>query len=134
MLVDSSVWIDFLRGGKTPETRLLLDCLERGDPIWIAPPILQEVLQGAESPQRFTKLDRILGELPMVNEPDMRALTRAAARLYANCRWKGVSPRSTNDCLIATYAVRSELPLLHSDRDFVAIATIEHRLKLLRPK
>jgi len=133
MLVDSSVWIDFLRATDTSETRLLLESMRRGDPVWTAPPILQEVLQGAESPQRFTKWDRILGELPMVNEPDMRALTRQTARLYAACRWKGITPRSANDCLIATYAIRSELPLLHSDRDFAAIAGIDKRLKLLAP-
>jgi predicted nucleic acid-binding protein len=133
MLVDSSVWIDFLRATETTETRLLVESMRGGDPVWTAPPILQEVLQGADTPQRFTKWDRILGELPLVNEPDMRALTRQAARLYATCRWKGITPRSANDCLIATYAIRSEMPLLHSDRDFVAIAKIEHRLKLLAP-
>ena len=131
MLVDSSVWIDFLRGTDTAATRLLVNSLEYGDPVWIAPPILQEVLQGADTPQRFTKWERILGELPLLNEPDMRALTRAAARLYASCRWKGFKPRSANDCLIAMYAVRGQLPLLQSDRDFVAIAKIEHRLKLV---
>ncbi len=131
MLVDSSVWIDFLRASETAETLLLLDTMRRGDPVWTAPPILQEVLQGAETPQRFAKWDRILGELPMVGESDMRALTRQAAKLYATCRWKGVTPRSANDCLIATYAIRSQMPLLHNDRDFAAIAKIEHRLKLL---
>jgi len=133
MLVDSSVWIDFLKAADTAETRSLLETLRRGDAVWTAPPILQEVLQGADTPQRFTKWDRILGELPMINELDVRALTRQAARLYASCRWKGLTPRSANDCLIATYAVRSDMPLLHSDRDFLAIARIERRLKLLAP-
>ena len=133
MLVDSSVWIDFLRGVDTAETRLLFDSMQHDDPVWTAPPILQEVLQGADTPQRFTKWDRVLGELPMVNDPDIRELTRQAARLYATCRWKGITPRSANDCLISTYAIRGEMPLLHSDRDFVAIARIEHRLKLLSP-
>ena len=134
MLVDSSVWIDFLRGIDTAETRLLIDSMRHGDPVWMAPPILQEVLQGADTPQRFTKWDRTLGELPLIVDPDVRALTRQAARLYATCRWKGTTPRSANDCLIAAYAIRSEIPLLHSDRDFVAIAKIERRLKLLSPE
>ena len=131
MLVDSSVWIDFLRANETAATRLLLNCLDHGDPVWIAPPILQEVLQGAESPQRFTKWERIFGELPMINDHHIRTLTLAAARLYASCRWQGVTPRSANDCLIAMYAVRSDMPLLHSDRDFLAIAAVEDRLRLL---
>lgn len=133
MLVDSSVWIDFLRGTATAETRLLLRSLERGGPVWTAPPILQEVLQGAESPQRFEKWERALGDMAMLTEPDMRSLARATARLYAKCRWHGVTPRSANDCLIAQYAVRGNLPLLHSDRDFPAIAKLEPALKLLDP-
>lgn len=133
MLVDSSVWIDFLRGGRAVETLFLKASLERGVPVWLAAPILQEVLQGAHSRQRFDKWDRALGELPMLQDADLRGLTRAAARLYARCRWQGFTPRSTNDCLIATYAIRSELPLLHRDRDFDQIAMIEQTLTLLHP-
>lgn len=132
MLVDSSVWIDFLRGGGAPETLLLKSSLERGDPVWLAAPILQEVLQGADSQERFAKWDGALGELPMVEDLDMRALTRAAALLYARCRWRAFTPRSANDCLIAAYAISFELPLLHRDRDFERIAQIEPALKLLR--
>lgn len=132
MLVDSSVWIDFLRGDTAAQTQFLKAALLQGDPVWLAPPILQEVLQGADSQQRFAKWDRTLGELPMVQDSDIRELTREAARLYARCRWQAFTPRSANDCLIAMYAVRFELPLLHRDRDFVNIARVERRLKLIR--
>jgi predicted nucleic acid-binding protein len=131
MLVDSSVWVEFLRGNDTPETGFLRQTLQRGDPIWLAAPILQEVLQGADSSERFEKWDRVLGELPMVQDGDLRALTRQAAKLYARCRWRAFTPRSANDCLIATYAIRFELPLLHRDRDFDNIAKVESRLKTL---
>lgn len=132
MLVDSSVWIDFLRGGDAPETLLLRTSLDRGDSVWLAAPILQEILQGADSKQRFQKWDKALGELPMIQDADLRGLTKAAAMLYAECRWQAFTPRSANDCLIAAYAIRSEMPLLHRDRDFVRIAEIEPKLKLLR--
>jgi predicted nucleic acid-binding protein len=128
MLVDSSVWIDFLRGGHARETQFLKDCLDRGDPIWLAPPILQEVLQGADSAARFDKWERVVGELPMVQDNDIRMLTREAAKLYARCRWRAFTPRSANDCLIAVYALRFELPLLHRDRDFEHIAKVEQNL------
>ena len=64
MLVDSSVWIAYLRGDNLVEVALLSEALERGEPVWLAPRILQEVLQGADSPDRFTRWDRVLGELP----------------------------------------------------------------------
>lgn len=131
MLVDSSVWIDFLRGMDTAEVRTLATALQGGDAVWLAPPVLQEVLQGAESAERFTKWQRSIGELPMLFHPDQRALSRDAAKLYARCRWRGVTPRSANDCLIAQYAIHAGVPLLHHDRDFPAIAAVEPRLKLL---
>jgi len=131
MLVDSSVWIAYLRGDNLVEVALLSEALERGEPVWLAPPILQEVLQGADSPERFTRWDRVLGELPMVIAPDPREGARGAAHLYARCRWAGVTPRSANDCLIATHAIHASMPLLHRDRDFGLIAGVEPKLMLV---
>jgi predicted nucleic acid-binding protein len=131
MLVDSSVWIAYLRGDSFLEVDLLTRALEREAPVWLAPPILQEVLQGAENPERFTRWNRVLGELPMVTEPDAREAARSAAHLYSRCRWAGVTPRSANDCLIATHAIRCGMPLLHRDRDFELIAGVEPKLILV---
>jgi len=55
MLVDSSVWIAYLRGDNLIEVDLLVEALEQGAPVWLAPPILQEVLQGADSAARFAR-------------------------------------------------------------------------------
>jgi predicted nucleic acid-binding protein len=131
MLVDSSVWIDFLRGVDSPQTQLLRDVLAAGKAVWLAPPILQEILQGAESPERLAKWSRVLGELPMIEAGNMRALAADAAKIYANCRWNAFTPRSANDCLIAAYAIHASMPLLHADRDFVGIATHEPRLRIV---
>lgn len=131
MLVDSSVWIAYLRGDTLSEVKLLAEALEQGAPVWLAPPILQEVLQGAESPDRFARWARVLGELPMIITPDAKEAARAAAHLYARCRWAGVTPRSANDCLIAIHAILGGLALLHRDRDFELIAGIEPKLRLI---
>ena len=131
MLVDSSVWIAYLRGDSLIEVELLAEALEQGAPVWLAPPILQEVLQGADSPDRFSRWDRVLGELPMVIAPDAREAARGAAHLYARCRWAGVTPRSANDCLIATHAILGGMPLLHRHRDFDLIAGVEPKLVLV---
>ena len=130
MLVDSSVWVPFLRGDVTAEVKVLIAAIKRRDPIWTAPPILQEVLQGADGPERFARWDRVLGELPMLHH-DARAIARSAARLYARCRWTGITPRSASDCLIAMHAIEARIPLLHRDRDFIAIASVEPNLVLM---
>jgi predicted nucleic acid-binding protein len=131
MLVDSSVWIAYFRGENLAEVELLTAALEHGEPVWLAPPILQEVLQGADSPDRFGRWDRVLGELPMIMAPDASEAARSAAHLYARCRWVGVTPRSANDCLIATHAIFASMPLLHRDRDFDLIAGVEPKLMLV---
>src|ERR1700677_3126353 len=131
MLVDSSVWIAYLRGDNLVEVALLTEALERGEPVWLAPTILQEVLQGADSLDRFTRWDRVLGELPMVIAPASREAARSAAHLYARCRWAGVTPRSANDCLIATHAIYASMPLLRRDRYFDLIAGVEPTLMLV---
>jgi predicted nucleic acid-binding protein len=131
MLVDSSVWIAYLRGDSLTEVDLLTNALETGESIWLAPPILQEVLQGADNSERFNRWDRVLGELPMVIAPSAREAARNAAHLYARCRWAGITPRSANDCLIAAHAIFAEVPLLHHDRDFNLIATVEPKLTLV---
>ena len=48
----------------------------------------------------------------------------AAARLYRQCRAKGVTVRSTIDCLIAQLCIRDNLPLLAKDRDFTEMAKV----------
>ena len=53
MLVDSSVWIPFLRGDVLTEVDILVDALDRAQPVWLVATILQEVLQGADRPERF---------------------------------------------------------------------------------
>ena len=131
MLVDSSVWVSYLRGTGTPEVIQLLAALENGDPIWLVPTIIQEVLQGADSLVRFARWARVLGELPVIPDPDDGGSAQAAAHLYARCRWAGITPRSSNDCLISVHAIRSRIPILHQDRDFFAIASIEPNLLLV---
>ncbi len=131
MLVDSSVWIPFLRGDPTTEVDMLAGALGASRAVWLAPPILQEVLQGANGPERFRRWDRVLGEMPILVASDQRAAAREAAHLYARCRWAGITPRSANDCLIAVLAITHDVPLLHCDQDFEHISKIDPRLNLL---
>jgi predicted nucleic acid-binding protein len=131
MLVDSSVWIPYLRGDALPEVALLRATLEGPGLVWIAPVILQEVLQGADHPERFDRWERALGGLPMLPSRDAAGTARHAARIHAKCRWSGITPRSTNDCLIAAIAIEHRTPLLHRDADFLRIAGVATDLALL---
>jgi len=129
-LVDTSVWVDFLRGSGTHQVAALKEMLQGDDIVGLAPIILQEVLQGADSDERFEKWRKYFEGLCCYAPADPVASSIAAARLYQACRRAGKTPRSSNDCLIANIAMEHDLVLLHCDRDFTAIAAVASGLKL----
>lgn len=129
-LVDTSVWIDYLRGNDTPPVRILKELLAGEDIVGVAPIILQEILQGADSDDRFEKYRRYFEGLCCYIPTDLVNAHIAAARLYQACRRAGETPRSSNDCLIAQTAIEHRLVLLHDDRDFERIATVVPALRL----
>lgn len=53
-----------------------------------------------------------------------------AADPYRTCRQRGITVRSTLDCLIARIALEHELVLVHNDRDFAQMATVIRELKM----
>ncbi len=130
MIADSSVWIDWLRGCAHPAVERLDRELRAGQ-IRLLPIVLQEVLQGAATPERFTTWHRAFDALPMAQTPDAAKTAVLAAGLYARCRWAGFTPRSANDCLIAASCIELSEPLLHLDRDFAAIARVEPGLRMV---
>jgi len=129
-LVDTSVWVDYLRGRATPPVVALRNLLAGEDIIGTAPLILQEVLQGAESIERFESWKKTFSELLCYLPADPIDSHIAAARLYVECRKSGKTPRSSNDCLIAQIAIENRLVLIHSDKDFEAIASVAGELRL----
>ena len=130
VLVDTSVWIDFLRGSSTRQVAILEALLEGDDLVGTAPIILQEVLQGADSPARFAQWRREFSGLMCYLPLDPIDSHVEAARMYAACRRAGSTPRSSNDCLIARIAIEHGLTLLEDNRDLKAIAAVDGRLKL----
>jgi predicted nucleic acid-binding protein len=62
--------------------------------------------------------------LPIVESPLEASLFLEAAALYRSVRRKGITVRSSVDCLIAACALRHDIEVLHRDRDFARIAEI----------
>ena len=118
ILVDSSVWIDYLGGRHTPQS-LRLDALLESEPIAIGDLILAEVLQGCHSQREFDQLAAGLLALEMVPLGGVE-LAIEAARNFRRLRARGISVRKTIDTLIATRCIVDDLELLHDDRDFDA--------------
>lgn len=118
ILVDSSVWIDYLRGASTAQAEKL-DSLLGAVPLAIGDLILTEVLQGCKSDKEFGEVRRLLSTLSNVNLGGIE-LAIEAARNFRKLRAKGITVRKTIDTVIATRCIMDRYELLHSDRDFDA--------------
>jgi len=129
-LVDTSVWVDYLRGTATRQVAALRGLLAGDEIVGVAPIIVQEILQGADSDERFEKWRKCFSGLCCYAPADSLETHIAAARLYQSCRRSGRTPRSSNDCLIARVAIEHGLILLEDDRDFAAIASVGNELRL----
>ena len=117
LLFDTSVWIDFLKGNETDEVKILTSHLEENLPVFICPVIIQEVLQGIVNDNHCSRVKESLLALAVLNENQIEAATGAAS-IYRKLRKKGTTIRSSNDCLIAWYALKNSLHIVHRDRDF----------------
>jgi predicted nucleic acid-binding protein len=120
ILVDTSVWINFFKGKQTPSSLHLKNNLGNII-IAVCPVVLQEVLQGITSEKDFRTVSVYFeGLLKLTEQPYDMAIEAAA--IYRRLRAKGVTVRKPNDCLIAAYAIRNNIKLLHDNKDFDFIA------------
>jgi predicted nucleic acid-binding protein len=119
ILVDTSVWIDYLAGRTSQKSEVLHLSLGSVE-FTIGDLILAEVLQGVREGPALTALEARIAAfrvLPLCEE----AIARAAAANYRKLRSRGITIRGTIDVIIATWCIEHDVPLLHNDRDFAAM-------------
>ena len=116
VIVDTSVFIDYLRGVTNPETEWL-DLHADQQRLGLTTLILTEILQGVDDERRAASLYKELREFEIFEMPDVE-LAVDAARHYRRLRQIGHTPRKTIDVLIASFCIRRHHELLHRDRDF----------------
>lgn len=123
ILVDTSAWIEYLRGTDDAVVARLDALLDHDAPLAITEPIVMELLAGATTPRLEQQIGMLVDGLPELSV-DARIDYRAAARLHVASRRNGHPIRSLVDCLIAAVAIRRDVPVLHRDRDFGFLADI----------
>jgi len=126
IFVDTSVLVDYLRGKSTPAVEMLASLDANGVPYSIPFLCCQEILQGARDEREWRLLRGNLSTQRLVLPAAPVTLHWEAARIFFDCRRRGLTVRSSVDCLIAAQAIESAATLLHDDEDY-------ERIKKVRP-
>ena len=116
VIIDTTVWIDYLRGRSTEQTEWFERELGQ-QRLGLTDLILCEVLQGISSEASFQRVQRELFRFEVYNTGG-KDLAVAAARNFRTLRQRGRTVRKTIDGLIATFCLRQGYSLLHRDRDY----------------
>ena len=116
IIVDTTVWIDYLRGTQNPEVQWLDSEMSR-QRLALTDIILCEVLQGIPDDHSFNRVQRDLLQFEIFATGGTE-FALAAAQNFRALRQRGHTVRKTVDCLIATFCIIEGHSLLHKDRDF----------------
>lgn len=120
VLVDTSVWVDFLNGFSSPASDALAELLRGDDDVCTCGIVVAEVFQGLRREDGRETIRRSFEDLMFLEPSSLRSYLRAA-ELYRALRQRGLAVRSTIDCIIAALAEETGSALLARDRDLDAI-------------
>ena len=116
VIVDRSVWIDYLNAVSNPESEWLDEHLDH-ERFGLTTIVLAEVLQGLRDDREAAAVEAELLKFEVIDVIDV-SLAAEAAHNYRRLRQSGRTIHKTVDVLIATYCIREQHALLHRDRDF----------------
>lgn len=120
ILVDTSVWIDYLSRSPGPAGRELHRLIFDGEPLALTGIVVTEVLQGLT--RDVPQVEAFLLLFDFI-EPNGLETYIAAAALHRLARSSGIT-LSTVDALIAALALEAKAALFSLDQDFVRVASI----------
>ena len=123
IVVDTTVWIDFLEARGTAFDRHLAELVENDAPIGLVDVVYCEVLQGIRDEDAYRRTRLSLLAHPILRPRGLETF-EAAANLYRTARRQGLTIRRSVDCLIAATCLEAGAEIYHNDRDFDAIARV----------
>jgi predicted nucleic acid-binding protein len=78
IVVDTSVWIDLLRGGESPAVSRCVELIEDGAPIALTDVVLTEILQGLPSEREARLVERQMRAFPILRLESLDDFSLAA--------------------------------------------------------
>lgn len=122
-LIDTSVWIEYLRGTGSDANVRVREMIGNDDLIATCDVVIMELLSGTKSQGEWNAIWALMNRCRML---PVRPLFdyEVAARLYRKCRASGFQPQSMSDLLVAAVAIGKDVPVLTADEDFARIAEL----------
>jgi len=117
IIVDTSVWIDYINNIENAHTAKLNCLIENKADLAITALIYVEILQGIRNDSEYNELKLTLRSL-IVRPNETLPVYDKAVELYRKARKSGKTIRKTVDCIIAAEVISLECSLLHKDKDF----------------
>ena len=120
ILVDSSVWIDFLSSAPGRAGDELRRMINDAEPFALAGVVVTEILQGLT--RDADRIEHYLSQWELLEPRGFRTYRQAAA-IFRVGRAKGIS-LTTTDVLIAAIALEHRASVFTLDKDFSRIARL----------
>lgn len=129
VIVDTTVWIDFLKGRTAHHVERLERLLLEEEDVFTTGMIVQEVLSGIKKKKERDLVRTEFNRFILVS-PTLETHIQAA-EIFDACHKKGFTIRSVIDCLISALALEYDLSVLENDRDYGYISKVMP-LKIVR--
>jgi len=116
VLVDTSAWVDFFNGHPSPEAEALTRLIREEADVLTCGVVVAEVLQGLRKSKTLTQIEQHFLDMEWLSPLEPETYVEAAS-LYRLLRSRGVTIRSTIDCIIAKLAAENDVLILSKGRD-----------------
>ena len=116
VLVDTSAWIEYFKGGVPRVVDKVDQCLER-DLVGIGDLVYCEIMQGIRSARERNRISTLMLSLPQFDMVGFDIAEKSAAN-FRMLRSKGVTVRKTLEVLIGTFCAENKHRIVHCDSDF----------------
>lgn len=121
MIVDTSVWIEYLRRANDGASERLAALIADHSRLVVPETVMMELLSGPTDEHVANERRRMLEAFEVVAFAPIVDSVRAAG-LQRACRRAGETVRNLGDCQIAAVAFRLDVAVMHRDRDFEVLA------------
>jgi predicted nucleic acid-binding protein len=116
VVVDTTVWIDYVHGLDTPCTNALDNELLHNQVV-TGDLLITEFLQGFSNDKDYEAAKGIMDSLIYYDMLGKDIAIQSAIN-FRLLRRNGITIRKTIDVIIGTFCIEHDFPLLHNDRDF----------------